>query len=133
MIDRMERKLKGITPHKYFGYSAHDTSLMNVLATFGFDYFDYDRNEVPSYASILLIELWQKSSDKVPYVKVFYRRDKKLHELSTKISGCSNGCTLEQFKKRSKPYFVGDVDKVNILVKFSNQNLRVVKFKASIF
>lgn len=99
---------------------------MNLLSTFGFNHFDYDRDEIPSYASVLLIELWERSSDKVPYLKVFYRRDKVLHELSTKISGCINGgCNLDQFIKRSRPYLVGDVKKVKCecVIQFENSNL----------
>jgi hypothetical protein len=43
---------------------------MSLLSLFGFKYYDFNRNLVPSYAAVLLFELWERSTDKTPYVKV---------------------------------------------------------------
>jgi hypothetical protein len=45
---------------------------MGLLSTFGFNKTDYDRNQLPKVASVLLFELWERSSDKVPYVKASF-------------------------------------------------------------
>ncbi|KAI6174809.1 Acid phosphatase [Aphelenchoides bicaudatus] len=107
VIKSMNQKLNNNTDLKYIAYSAHDSTLLNILSTFGFKFFDYDKNAIPPYASVLLVELWQNSTSNVPYVQILYKRGKKLTDLSAKISGCkntTNGCTFDQFRNRSEPY-----------------------------
>jgi hypothetical protein len=90
---------------------------MNLLSTFDFKFYDYNQNKVPAYASVLLFELWRRSSDQTPYVRVVYRRDGKSIDLSTKISGCTsttNGCTFKQFYDRSQPYIMSDINAVSL-------------------
>jgi hypothetical protein len=118
IIDRMNQKARGALTGRYYAYSAHDSTLMAILSTFGFSAYDYNRNLIPSYASCLLVELWRRSSDNTPYVRIFYRRDARhVYDLSRKVSGCtSSGCTLSQFVKRSSVYVPGDVNKVRVML-----------------
>ncbi|KAI6177850.1 putative esophageal gland cell secretory protein 21 [Aphelenchoides bicaudatus] len=107
VIQSMDQKLKNSTELKYLAYSAHDSTLLSILSTFGFNFFNYDKESIPPYATVLLVELWQNTTSYVPYVQVFYKQGTNVTDLSAQISGCNvttSGCTFEQFRTRSAPY-----------------------------
>ncbi|KAI6196589.1 hypothetical protein M3Y94_01127300 [Aphelenchoides besseyi] len=99
---------------KYFVYSAHDSTIAALFATFGFNETNYDEPGFPHYSACVTVELWKSANGY--YVKVFYwvppseminnhtfKGDVTI-DLTPKIVDCTDKCDLDQFSKRSEPY-----------------------------
>jgi len=124
MIDRFRHalgrdldkiKLKGKIPKKYYVYSAHDTSIVQLFSGLGFKEIGFDTTKRPDTSDAVTVELWQ-GEDGSTVIKIFYFR--KGHEeptdMSRGVSGCEHteeGCTLEEFIKRSEIYKPDDYGK----------------------
>jgi hypothetical protein len=96
LIDNMQKKSagKGSVAHKMFVYSAHDTTVSAVLNGLGLGV-----DELPTYASALLIELY--SENREYFVKVFYHKGPSSHlseppRLLT-VPNCIAACPLDDF------------------------------------
>ncbi|KAH7701602.1 esophageal gland cell secretory protein 21 [Aphelenchoides avenae] len=97
-------------PLKYYVYSAHDITVSALFAAFGFKESNWDEKGFPHYSSCVTVELWQKA-DKSFYVKVLYwplneadEEKRTSEDLTTQVTGCEKGCTLDDFASRSQKY-----------------------------
>ncbi|XP_047472576.1 prostatic acid phosphatase-like isoform X1 [Penaeus chinensis] len=94
MGKNMREKVAGNTPQqKMFMYSAHDTTLAQLLLGLG-----VFNNVAPPYATTFIIEL-HKHNENEHYVKMFLRNDTKIidppYELH--LPGCPDPCTLDDW------------------------------------
>ncbi|KAI6185062.1 putative esophageal gland cell secretory protein 21 [Aphelenchoides bicaudatus] len=91
---------------KYYAFSAHDTTLEVVFASFGFSTTNYKEQGEPGYAACISFELWQQSTGDY-YVKVLYwPAANGTYDITADIHGCTDKCPLRQFVQRSKPYMI---------------------------
>uniref|UniRef100_A0A914D4U0 Uncharacterized protein n=1 Tax=Acrobeloides nanus TaxID=290746 RepID=A0A914D4U0_9BILA len=95
-------------PLKYYVWSFHDTTLSSLFSTLGFKRSNYNEDGYPQYSSCATFELWVRD-DNSTYIKAYYlpltnTSDHLIEEVTTEISGCENGCTLDQFEQRSQPF-----------------------------
>ncbi|KAH7726014.1 esophageal gland cell secretory protein 21 [Aphelenchoides avenae] len=88
---------------KYYLYSSHYDTMTGVLFTLGSSKLDIDRDELPPDSSSLFFELWRRSSGAY-YLKVVYYRDGQLHDITSKVAGCSSRCDLDTFLQRSEKF-----------------------------
>ncbi|KAE9554209.1 hypothetical protein FO519_002573 [Halicephalobus sp. NKZ332] len=107
-IDLDKIKLKGKIPKKYYVYSAHDTSIIQLFAGLGLGKIGFDTIKRPETADAVTIELWQ-GEDGSTVVKLFYFRKgcEDPIDMSKEVSGdvdTEEGFSLEQFIRRSEPY-----------------------------
>uniref|UniRef100_A0A914CYL6 Acid phosphatase n=1 Tax=Acrobeloides nanus TaxID=290746 RepID=A0A914CYL6_9BILA len=93
---------------KYYAYSAHDTTLAALFATFGFKRPNYNEDGYPHYSSCVTVELWLDNNTK-PYVKVLYwPLNQDIEYVTQYITGCDENCSLDKFINRSLPYKPGN-------------------------
>uniref|UniRef100_A0A914D534 acid phosphatase n=1 Tax=Acrobeloides nanus TaxID=290746 RepID=A0A914D534_9BILA len=95
-------------PFKYYVWSFHDTTLSSLFTTLGFKRSNYNEDGYPQYSSCATFELWVKD-DNSSYIRVYYlpltnTSDHLIEEVTPEITGCENGCTLDQFEQRSQPF-----------------------------
>ncbi|KAI6181515.1 Acid phosphatase [Aphelenchoides besseyi] len=106
-------------PLKYYVYSAHDTTLGSLFSTYGFKYTNWNTTGLCAYASCTALELWQKkgaNNKNVYTIKVIYwPASVGPLELTSSVTGCEMGCTLQQFIDRSVNY-------TDDFVKYCNKN-----------
>ncbi|KAI1706900.1 histidine phosphatase superfamily (branch 2) domain-containing protein [Ditylenchus destructor] len=77
---------------KFYGYSAHDTSVAGILAGFG-----VHPKEFPPYSSLVLVELHQVEGRN--FVQFFYKNVTDGTDLfEHEIAGCDAPCTLEKLE-----------------------------------
>ncbi|KAI6171492.1 Acid phosphatase [Aphelenchoides fujianensis] len=101
---------------KYYAYSAHDTTIGALFSTFGFKTTDYNETGLPHYAAAAAVELLQaKGADNknVYNIRLVYwpgYEDALQGEvdLTSAVTGCEQGCTLDQFVARSKNFTDSD-------------------------
>ncbi|VDK43471.1 unnamed protein product [Cylicostephanus goldi] len=72
---------------KYYAYSAHDTTVAALLATFG-DETDVIRGGMPKYTASVALELWQLEEG--PAVRVLFHKafHHGYHPITHLIKGC---------------------------------------------
>uniref|UniRef100_A0AC34Q9L4 Acid phosphatase n=1 Tax=Panagrolaimus sp. JU765 TaxID=591449 RepID=A0AC34Q9L4_9BILA len=107
-IDVDKIRLKDEMPEKYYVYSAHDTSIIQLFVALGFGKIGVDTIKRPQTSDAVTIELWQ-GNDGSNVIKIFYFRKGLDHpiDLSKTVAGCENceeGCSLDQFIQRSLPF-----------------------------
>lgn len=95
-IDHFQKKKTGsLDPdRKMFIYSAHDTTVANILSTLGV----FERH-CPPYVATVLAELHKIKDDY--YVAILYKNGTKEHLLT--IPGCSQLCQLDKFISLNEP------------------------------
>ncbi|KAL3119117.1 hypothetical protein niasHT_003900 [Heterodera trifolii] len=91
---------------KYLAYSAHDTTLASLFSTLGFMKTNYDQDGLPHYTSCVTVELWRDKTVGQLSVNVLYWRpnEESFVDITKEVKGCENGCTLNEFVKRSEIY-----------------------------
>ena len=97
--------MEGSLNEKQIIYSAHETTMVPLLAAYGFT----DR-QGPPYASVLITELHHDDVNGW-WVKVFYRNDTMSDPHHVPIRNCPEPCTLNNFKAVLEPFTL--VDKKN--------------------
>ncbi|KAH7711087.1 esophageal gland cell secretory protein 21 [Aphelenchoides avenae] len=107
---KTEHYCRWMEPLKYYVYSAHDITVSALFSAFGFKESNWNETGFPHYSSCVTVELWQKA-DKSFYVKVLYwplneadEKKRTSEDLTTQVSGCEKGCTLDEFTTRSQKY-----------------------------
>ncbi|KAI6207235.1 Acid phosphatase [Aphelenchoides fujianensis] len=129
MIERMQAKVRCLEtsgkrsdkekqmcaffdPLKYYAYSAHDVTIAALFSTFGFKTTNYNESGLPHYAACAAVELLQSkgADDKNVYsIRVVYYPDRQdALDLTSAVSGCERGCTLDEFVARSKNFTDSD-------------------------
>ncbi|XP_046387697.1 prostatic acid phosphatase-like [Ischnura elegans] len=102
MMDHFIKKKDGtLSPsqRKLFMYSAHDTTIANLLMTFGL----FNPPFSPPYTSTILLELHRSSSDNY-YVSLLYKNGTKAEEvIELTIPGCVQHCPLDHFVEIMSP------------------------------
>lgn len=95
-IDHFQKKRSGkLDPdRKMYIYSAHDTTVANILNTLGVFH-----PHCPPYAATVLAELHQIKD--VYYVGIVYKNSSDVQRLA--IPGCSELCELDKFIALTKP------------------------------
>lgn len=94
LMTRINDKIAGKLPQKYFMYSGHDTTIAPLTTAFGV----YD-GRWPPYASHVQLELWSNAGQY--YVQVKYQG------IAFKLQGCSSTlCPLSQFNANIAPYLL---------------------------
>ncbi|KAH7680520.1 Protein PHO-10 [Aphelenchoides avenae] len=89
---------------KYYLYSTHLSMIIGLLSSVGNDKLNVDRDILPPDASCLFFELWRRSAGTY-YIKVLYRRNGELLDLTSKVPGCGGAkCEFETFLQRSEKY-----------------------------
>jgi len=106
--NNVSQHCKFMNPLKYYVYSNHDTTLSALFGALGFTKTNFDRDGFPHYSACATIELWQTPNSTF-YIKFLYwppdqQEIKTSEDLTANITGCENGCTLDQFAARSGPY-----------------------------
>ncbi|XP_068082355.1 lysosomal acid phosphatase isoform X2 [Anabrus simplex] len=98
IISNMKKAAGGLLlpPFKLFMYSAHDTTVANLLMTLGV--FD---GHCPPYTALILIELRNKLEDY--YVTVSYRNSSSHDPYLLRIPGCDVVCPLKKFIALTEP------------------------------
>uniref|UniRef100_A0A914D9X4 Acid phosphatase n=1 Tax=Acrobeloides nanus TaxID=290746 RepID=A0A914D9X4_9BILA len=86
----------------------HDTTLSSLFTTLGFKRSNYNEDGYPQYSSCATFELWVRD-DNSSYIRVYYlpltnTSDHLIEEVTPEITGCENGCTLDQFEQRSQTF-----------------------------
>lgn len=94
---------------KFYGISAHDGTLYELLTTLG-NMEDLLPGRVIDYTASLAVELWRLDGQMA--VKILYRRGvgDDFHVVSHLVSGCPGDefCPLKTFLKRSQPFVTVD-------------------------
>lgn len=85
LLSQFDSKISGILQRKATIYSAHDTSLMNIFATFGIKF-----DQQPPFASVLLFELMSENFQM--FVRIIYNGDEVF------VPGFDRTCSFEEFK-----------------------------------
>lgn len=95
-IEHFQKKKSGVLEpnRKMYIYSAHDTTIANILSTLG-----VFQRHCPPYASTVLAEL-RKIKDNY-YVAIFYKNSSVARPLT--LNGCSELCELDKFISLLKP------------------------------
>ncbi|KAI6222796.1 Acid phosphatase [Aphelenchoides besseyi] len=97
-------------PLKYYVFSAHDTTIEAFFLTLGFQDTNWNATGLPHYASCAALELHANGNDYT--VKLMYWSESYgPWDITASITGCENGCSLDQFAERSKSYVVDDFPK----------------------
>lgn len=99
ILDHFDQKINGSLTKKMWQYSGHDTTVANLMQCLNV----YD-NEVPPYASALILELHKQRRQY--HVRVSYRKDQVLTDLT--IPGCTARCPLDNLKNLMQPVIPGD-------------------------
>ncbi|XP_059474786.1 prostatic acid phosphatase-like isoform X2 [Neocloeon triangulifer] len=89
-----QKKEKTLTPNrKLFLYSAHDTTVANILMTLGI--FD---TQIPAYTSSIILELHKLPAEKYA-VSILFKNETKREPYKLTLPGCSFRCPLDDFVK----------------------------------
>lgn len=104
-------------------YSAHDTTVANLLNTLGlFKQMGYHN---PPYRAAVLMEMWNKEGGN--YIQVFYKNS-SAEPLPLNIPACGQSCSLEKMFELYKDVLPGDWDRecsTSILnIKFENPEVQ---------
>ncbi|XP_055301172.1 prostatic acid phosphatase-like [Sitodiplosis mosellana] len=93
ILEHFEQKINGsLSPNRsLFLYSAHDSTIANVLNSLGL----FDPHN-PPYASSVYFELYQSNDEY--YMQIVYRNTSDENPLPLEIPNCGTKCTLKQFK-----------------------------------
>ncbi|KAI6242552.1 Acid phosphatase [Aphelenchoides fujianensis] len=128
MIDRMQAKVRCLEtsgkrsdkekqmcaifdPLKFYAYSAHDVTIAALFSTFGFKTTNYNESGLPHYAACAAVELLQSKGANDKNLVYFPGREDTLQgevDLTSAVSGCERGCTLDEFVARSKNFTDSD-------------------------
>jgi hypothetical protein len=101
---------------KYYAFSAHDVTITALFSTFGFKESDWNEPGLPHYASCVTVELYRSKDGNNYKVEVLYWPELKGPDsLTTSVTGCQKGCSLEEFNKRSQIYKIENMDKVRLV------------------
>lgn len=87
-------------PHKMLLYSAHDSTIANVLQ--GLGVFD---GKKPTFSNVILFELKRKMMDF--YVEIFYKSGKVVKKID--LEKCAFGCSFKDFERTILPIVMFDV------------------------
>ncbi|CAB3411075.1 unnamed protein product [Caenorhabditis bovis] len=95
---------------KFFGYSAHDTTIYALLSAFNISNAVVLPRGYPDYSASAIMELWQDTTNSKNYFKLIYYRnenDTLNNVITSLISGCSSDLcdlsVLETFAETYKP------------------------------
>ncbi|KJH47684.1 hypothetical protein DICVIV_06208 [Dictyocaulus viviparus] len=94
-----------IRPLKYYAYSAHDTTVAALLATFG-DELEVIRGGLPKYTASVAVELWMLEEE--PFVRLFVKRSRPFMPINIK----------EECQQRGKNKQIDEEDKNRELKEF---------------
>ncbi|RZB38950.1 His Phos 2 domain containing protein, partial [Asbolus verrucosus] len=81
---------------KLLMFSGHDSTLADVLTTMG-----AFNDEIPSYSSAIIIELYRNETDLNPYVNVFFRNNTGIHNIT--LENCDFDCDFGNFVQIFEP------------------------------
>ncbi|KRZ53652.1 Lysosomal acid phosphatase [Trichinella nativa] len=96
IIERMKRKAGYVDENlKFYAYSAHDETLIGFLEHMRV----YDATMVPTYASIILIELLELRGKY--YVQMYFKNGNN-SAVPLRLEFCPHPCSLEKFEKNFK-------------------------------
>ncbi|KRX21532.1 Lysosomal acid phosphatase [Trichinella nelsoni] len=96
IIERMKRKAGYVDENlKFYAYSAHDETLIGFLEHMRV----YDATMVPTYASIILIELLELRGKY--YVQMYFKNGNN-SAVPLQLEFCPHPCSLEKFEKNFK-------------------------------
>jgi lysosomal acid phosphatase len=91
---------------KFFMYSAHDTTLVNVLNTLGL--LDL---QIPPYSSAFIMELHKKrNEDGFYFVNILYRNETEKVPYKMVLPNCTFDCGYQQFTDFVRPFSVTSLD-----------------------
>ncbi|XP_065337178.1 prostatic acid phosphatase [Cloeon dipterum] len=104
IVNHMKQKVdKTLTPdRKLFLYSAHDTTVANILMTLGL--FDAQN---PPYTSSILLELHKLPPEKY-FVTILYKNETDRDPYKLSLPGCAFRCPLDDFVKLTSPMIPED-------------------------
>uniref|UniRef100_A0A1I7TKZ6 Lysosomal acid phosphatase n=2 Tax=Caenorhabditis tropicalis TaxID=1561998 RepID=A0A1I7TKZ6_9PELO len=105
ILNRFKDKINGNLGEnaKFYAYSAHDSTIAALLATFGIFYEIY-----PKYATCLLVEM-HKLQNETRIIRVFHKNETDIDRLiEYSIPGCSPPCTLQKLLEDLSRYFPSD-------------------------
>ncbi|CAB3378604.1 Hypothetical predicted protein [Cloeon dipterum] len=104
IVNHMKQKVnKTLTPdRKLFLYSAHDTTVANILMTL--DLFDAQN---PPYTSSILLELHKLPPEKY-FVTILYKNETDREPFKLSLPGCAFRCPLDDFVKLTSPMIPED-------------------------
>ncbi|KAK6732377.1 hypothetical protein RB195_016640 [Necator americanus] len=104
---------KWINNIKYYAYSAHDTTVAALLATFG-DEEEVIRGGLPRYTASVAVELWMLEGG--PAVRILFHGafHHNYHTITHLTKGCpvdNEFCSLEMFEQRSLQFLPVNIKK----------------------
>uniref|UniRef100_A0A9J2Q2G9 Histidine acid phosphatase n=1 Tax=Ascaris lumbricoides TaxID=6252 RepID=A0A9J2Q2G9_ASCLU len=114
LSDRQNADCRWIRPLKYYAYSAHDTTVAALLATFG-DVEQVVKGGLPRYTASVAIELWNRTDIGLAVKILFHSASShhKYHAITRFTKGCppnNDFCPLNQFVRRSKRFVPNDIE-----------------------
>ncbi|KAI6183200.1 Acid phosphatase [Aphelenchoides bicaudatus] len=125
-INSSNAECSWINKLKYFGYSAHDSTISSLFSTFGFKETNWNKPGYPDYTSSLMFELKRNAQTNEFYLQVFYLvADEPVVELTGDIQGCEQSCTLAEFTQRSEIYKIENRTEVSLLYPTKYLNLLI--------
>lgn len=83
---------------KFFIYSAHDTTIANVLK--GLDLFEA---HAPPFSATILFELYESNDKRQHYLNIFYKNSSNGVAKMMKLNGCDYNCPIVDFFKITDP------------------------------
>ncbi|KAE9547666.1 hypothetical protein FO519_009122 [Halicephalobus sp. NKZ332] len=92
---------------KYYGYSAHDTTIAALFSTLGFRKTNFNEDGYPRYTSCVTVEFWRRKGVDANkfYVKfIYWPLDEVEEDVTDEITGCKDSCPLEKLIERSLPH-----------------------------
>lgn len=100
ILDRLDQKIESkLSPDRSLWiYSAHDTTIANVLNSLGL----FEPPHSPPYASTILVELY-KASDASYYIQLFYKNTTNENLSPLNIPSCGTKCSIGDFRKIYAP------------------------------
>lgn len=102
IIGHMDDKRNGKITQKMWMYSAHDTTLANLMQCL--DVYD---GLLPCYSSTIIFELFEDSNDY--YVEISYKNQTDIKTL--KLPDCDTACSFDCFKKKTECVIPTDWEK----------------------
>ncbi|KAK3925694.1 Lysosomal acid phosphatase [Frankliniella fusca] len=123
-IEHFNKKRSGtLEPNrKMYVYSAHDTTIANILSTLGL----FERH-CPPYTSTVLAELHKIKNSY--YVSIFYKNSSVARPMTLK--GCSQLCELDKFISLLKPVIPDNWEKeCHYNLMFSSEDLNDLSISA---
>lgn len=96
--DRHNHSIDNVWDRKFLMFSAHDTTIANVLNTMGL--FDLHS---PPFAATVLFELRRRGDDST-YLNLFYKNSS--NPIQLRLGGCELDCDLSRFVEIMRPILV---------------------------